>query len=131
MSAPSLPVKLGIAAVVIPAIGFALGLLLQVIIPGCQCDEGSGCHGCGSLDEPIAFLVFGGFIGTIGALIFVLPVTLLLAALFRRFPTLPQADAYGSLETKPLLIGIAKRALLLALVVLVVFAVAVAFLPRP
>ena len=85
MSAASVTTKLGFAAVLLPATAFIAGLLLQFLIPGCKCDEGAGCHGCGPLGELLGFLIFGGFVGALAALIFVLPVSLVLAAIFRRF----------------------------------------------
>jgi len=77
-------VKLGVAAVVIPAIAFAIGLALTNVIPGCRCDEGAGCHGCGA-NGLVELLLFGGFVGALGALMMVLPASLLLAAIVRLF----------------------------------------------
>ena len=37
-------------------------MLLQFIIPGCSCDEASGCSGCG-MDMVLEALIFYGFIG--------------------------------------------------------------------
>lgn len=82
MSAASITVKLGVASVALPALGFVLGMLLQLAIPGCMCDEGAGCRGCGPLNDTLAFLILGGFVGALAALIFVLPASLVLAALF-------------------------------------------------
>lgn len=85
MSASSAIVKLGLATVAIPAIGFALGL--QYVIPGCHCDEGAGCNGCGPANGLIEFLIFGGFIGSLLALIFALPASLVLASIVNSFST--------------------------------------------
>jgi hypothetical protein len=76
--------KLGIASVVLPALGFLVGLLLSNVIPGCHCDEGAGCRGCGA-NALVEHLLFGGFVGALGAFIFVLPVSLVLAAFFSIF----------------------------------------------
>jgi DNA-directed RNA polymerase subunit RPC12/RpoP len=81
MSASSTIVKIGVAAVALPAIGFALGLALQAIIPGCKCDEGAGCSPCAGFGGLIGFLVFGGFVGALFSLLFLLPASLLLAAI--------------------------------------------------
>lgn len=83
-SAASLVVKLGIASVIIPAAGFLIGLILASIIPGCHCDEGAGCSGCGA-NGMISFLLFGGFVGSIAACITVLPGSFVLAALISLF----------------------------------------------
>jgi hypothetical protein len=79
MSASSITLKIGFAAVGVPAVGFVVGFLLQTVIPGCRCDSGAGCHGCGPFGGLIAFLVFGGFVGALFSLIFVLPVAVLLS----------------------------------------------------
>ncbi len=42
--------------------------LITLAIPGCHCDEGAGCNGCG-LNFIFEFLIFGGFIGFIFSLI--------------------------------------------------------------
>jgi hypothetical protein len=76
--------KLGIASVLIPAACFIVGFLVSQLIPGCHCDEGAGCNGCGA-NGLIGFLLLGGFAGALGALIFVLPASLLLAAIVRTF----------------------------------------------
>ena len=76
--------RLGVATVVIPVLAFLIGLLLTALIPGCHCDEGSGCMGCGA-DEFLSVLVFGGFSGALGALFTALPICLLLAADLKRW----------------------------------------------
>ena len=70
---------------VLPAIGFVVGLLLHEVIPGCRCDAGGGCHGCGAIGGLIEFLMFGGFVGALVALIFILPSSLVLAGLIKFF----------------------------------------------
>ena len=80
-------VKLGLASVAIPALAFVFGLLVSLIVPGCHCDEGAGCHGCGANDL-VAFCLLGGFVGSLGALIFLLPASFVVAAIV------------GSLETR-------------------------------
>jgi hypothetical protein len=71
-------VALGIASVLIPAAGFVIGLVLSILIPGCHCDEGAGCSGCGA-NGLVAFLLVGGFVGALATLMTVLPGSLLLA----------------------------------------------------
>ena len=81
MSAASrLITRLGLAAVGIPGVCFLIGVVLSSVIPGCHCDEGAGCHGCGA-NALIEFLLMGGFVGALGALIFILPASLILAAI--------------------------------------------------
>ncbi|MED5618907.1 hypothetical protein [Ideonella sp. BN130291] len=83
MSAPSTIVKLGVGAVAVPVVGFLVGLLLQFVIPGCKCDEGAGCSGCGPLNDTLALLVLGGFVGALLAAFVVLPAALLLAGILQ------------------------------------------------
>lgn len=71
---------LGVASVLIPTAGFVVGLVLSLLIPGCHCDEGAGCSGCGA-NGLVGFLLFGCFVGGLGALLTVLPASLLLAAI--------------------------------------------------
>jgi len=71
-------VKLGVATVLLPVVGFLIGLFLSSVIPGCHCDGSAGCQGCG-LNGLISFLLFGGFAGALGALIVALPTSLVLA----------------------------------------------------
>lgn len=77
-SAAGVILKLGIASVALPGVAFLVGLLLSSVIPGCHCEEGAGCRGCGANDL-VAFLLLGGFVGALAALITVLPVSLALA----------------------------------------------------
>lgn len=56
---------------------FFLGMLLQFIIPGCSCDEGAGCSGCG-IDMVLEALIFYGFIGFMITVVVLTP----LAAVF-------------------------------------------------
>jgi hypothetical protein len=63
--------------------GFLVSLVLATVIPGCHCDEGAGCSGCGA-NELLAFTLFGGFVATILATFTVLPLSLVLAAIIRR-----------------------------------------------
>jgi hypothetical protein len=72
--------KLGLASVLLPGAAFLVGLVLWGIIPGCKCDEGAGCSGCG-VNGLVESLLFGGFVASMGALITVLPASLLVAAL--------------------------------------------------
>ncbi|WP_231409470.1 hypothetical protein [Ralstonia solanacearum] len=83
MSKPAvITIRIGIASVALPMAMLALAYLLRSTIPGCACDEGAGCSGCGPMGEWIAFGLFGGFIGTWLAAIIALPVTLALAGFF-------------------------------------------------
>ena len=84
MSAASLIAKIGIASVAIPAVAAIVGALLMASIPGCKCDEGAGCGGCGPLNGLIAFFMTGGFVGALAAMISILPGSLLLAGVFAR-----------------------------------------------
>lgn len=79
-SGASIILKLGVASVVLPAAAFVLGALLWQLIPGCRCDSGAGCHGCG-IDGLVAFLLYGGFTGALAALVTLLPVSIMLAAI--------------------------------------------------
>jgi len=63
---------------------FLVGMVITLLVPGCHCDEGSGCSGCG-LNSLVAFLLFGGFIGALFSLLFVLPASLLLAFVVNLF----------------------------------------------
>ncbi len=69
--------KLAAASVLLPAAGFLIGQLLINVIPGCRC-SGNGCSGCGA-DDLISFMMLGGFVGALCALIFVCPVALVAA----------------------------------------------------
>lgn len=80
VSAAGAIVRLGIASVIIPATAFVLGWVLVLLIPGCHCDEGAGCSGCGE-NGLVGFLVFNGFIGAFVALLTLLPGSLLLAGI--------------------------------------------------
>lgn len=59
---------------------FVTGLLVTLIVPGCSCDEGAGCRGCG-VNDLVAFCLFGGFIGAVISALFVLPVAAILGLL--------------------------------------------------
>ena len=79
-SAAALIAKLGVTSVVVPGVAFTLGLIVSLVIPGCRCDEGSGCHGCGP-NALIEFLLFGGFVGALFSLLTILPSALALAGI--------------------------------------------------
>lgn len=83
-SAAGILMKLGLASVVIPFVGMCLGAFLANVIPGCSCDEGAGCHGCG-LNRLVEVLAFGGGVAALGALITVLPCCVVLAFVVDRF----------------------------------------------
>jgi hypothetical protein len=72
-------VKFGLGCVVVPAVALVLGMLLQTAIPGCRCDEGAGCYGCGMADAFLGLLIFGGFVFALLSAMFVLPLTLFLS----------------------------------------------------
>ena len=82
-SAAKIIVSLSIAAVLVPAAACAIGIILIEIIPGCHCDEGAGCRGCGA-NGLVASLLFGGFVGAIVAAIF-LPAGIVIALIVRFF----------------------------------------------
>lgn len=77
-SGASIVLATGIASVLVPAAGFCVGLLLRALIPGCRCDEGAGCAGCG-VNALLELLLFGGVSAGLVALVTVLPASLLLA----------------------------------------------------
>lgn len=81
----ALVAKFGIATVVVPAVGAIAGALLMACIPGCHCDEGAGCGGCGALNGVVALLLMGGFVGALAAAFTSLPAALLLAVAIRWF----------------------------------------------
>lgn len=103
MSIASVILKVGVASVAIPGIGFVIGTILSAVIPGCHCDEGVGCHGCAGFDGLIALLMMGGFVAALAAFITVLPVSVVLAGIFGIFSksepaTLPEPKALSSAE---------------------------------
>ncbi len=69
---------IGLASVLVPFAAVALGLLVSYCLPGCRCDEGAGCHGCGA-DYLLSMLLFDGFPAGMFGLMFVLPGSLVLA----------------------------------------------------
>jgi hypothetical protein len=95
----------GVASVAIPVIGFALGMLLQSIIPGCGGDEGSGVHGCQVLFLDLSWivgnLVLGGFVAAIFCIITVFPVSIVLgiiAAFFESAETPKREDSRNEVD---------------------------------
>jgi hypothetical protein len=79
-SAAGIIAVLGVASVVLPALAFLVGLAISNLVPGCRCDEGAGCHGCGA-NGLVEFMLFGGFVGALGAFLIVLPASLVIAAI--------------------------------------------------
>jgi uncharacterized protein YqgC (DUF456 family) len=73
--------KLGIASVLIPAAAFLISIAIHAVIPGCFCDEGAGCHGCG-LNGLMDLAMFGGLVGAIVGLVIVLPAFVVLGMIF-------------------------------------------------
>jgi len=71
-------VAIGFASVVLPAVAGLMGALITSVVPGCSCDTGAGCHGCGA-NEFVAFLLYGGFTSALGAVFTVFPACLVLA----------------------------------------------------
>lgn len=61
--------------------------LITLMIPGCHCDEGAGCRGCG-LDSIFEFFIFDGFIGFIISIITLpfIAIIILFAAIFNKHP---------------------------------------------
>jgi len=72
-SLPSIIFKSTFAIVLLACLAFAVGLAWSNFVPGCHCDTGAGCGGCG-LDALVASLVFGGFICSLLSVFVVLPV---------------------------------------------------------
>lgn len=87
-------VKVWLTMVATPAVAFAVAMLVSTVVPGCHCDEGAGCRGCG-LNGLIEFCLFGGFVGAICALMFGWPI-IFIVKLFE-------------LELRPARAGNAKR----------------------
>jgi len=85
MSAQSKILIFGVGSVLLPATAFIIGGLLESAIPGCNCNEGTGCHGCAGLESIIAFLGFGGIIAAVIALITILPISIILAVILSVF----------------------------------------------
>lgn len=83
-SAAGVIVVIGFASVLIPALAFVIGLIFSLLIPGCHCDEGAGCRGCGA-NALMELLLLGGFSGALLALVAVLPASLLLEAVVGLF----------------------------------------------
>jgi hypothetical protein len=97
-SPAALILKLGVAAVAIPASGFGLAALATLVIPGCHCNEAGGCHGCGANDL-LSFLAFGGFVGALAAFMTILPISIVVAgivALFTRLKSRPHTPSKSS-----------------------------------
>lgn len=57
----------------VPTIAFVFAILVSILVPGCRCDEGAGCAGCG-LNGLVAFCMFGGFVGALCMLMFGWPI---------------------------------------------------------
>jgi hypothetical protein len=69
----------GVSTVIVPSIAFAIGWLFVLLIPGCNCNEGTGCHGCWA-NGLVTLLLFWGFAGAAGALFTLFPLSLAVAA---------------------------------------------------
>lgn len=79
LAAASLIVGAGLAAVLLPVLGFVLGLLGTLLVPGCRCDPSWGCQGCGA-NGLAEWLYFGGFDGALFAVVYLFPAAAALAA---------------------------------------------------
>jgi hypothetical protein len=66
--------------VLLPLLAFLLGMAATSLIPGCHCDEGAGCGGCGA-NGLVSLLLFGGFIGGLMACFTLLPASLVVGAI--------------------------------------------------
>ncbi len=66
----------GVAIIVICAIAVVIGFGIQYCIPGCHCDEGAGCHGCGIFGGFIALLTFGGFVVAMATILLGIPLSI-------------------------------------------------------
>lgn len=76
--------SLAAISVAVPLVAFAVGALAVWLIPGCKCDEGAGCVGCGA-NALVSLLFLGGLAGTLGAVTLVLPFCIVLALIFSVF----------------------------------------------
>ena len=83
-SAAEVIAMLGVASFVLPALAFLIGLAVSNLVPGCRCDEGAGCHGCGA-NGLVEIMLFGGFVAALGSFLTVLPAALIIAAVVRTF----------------------------------------------
>ena len=92
MSAASKIVKFGAWSFAIPLFASIVGFMLQYAIPGCHCDEGSGCRGCWILNDFIALLILGGFSVMIVALLGVLPICVVVGTVLMILAKPPAED---------------------------------------
>jgi hypothetical protein len=76
---------LGVAAVLLPLVALLLGAVIQLVVPGCECEPIAGCQGCG-LNDLTAFLLRSGREGSLLALLCVFPAAALLAGLLNFWP---------------------------------------------
>lgn len=80
--------KLGLASVLLPVAGFVIGALITALLPGCRCEEGLGCRGCGA-NGLTEFLLYDGLLAGLAAVMFVFPVSAVLAVLVARMKSNP------------------------------------------
>ena len=92
-SLPILVLKLGVASLLISVAAFAVGGLTTLLVPGCHCDSGAGCGGCG-LNDLVAFLLYGGFLGALLSIMFVIPASAVLAAVIALYTKLRGSQAH-------------------------------------
>ena len=74
----------GVASVALPGIAFLISQVLVALIPGCHCDSGAGCHGCGA-NGLLALMSFGGFVAALLMMFTVLPLSLVVAGIVAVF----------------------------------------------
>ena len=71
----SMVTKIAWIMVGIPAIASIIGLILELLIPGCKCNDfGSSCSSCGSIGWLVYFLKINGLAFTGFAIVLGLPV---------------------------------------------------------
>lgn len=80
--------RLGLASVLLPLAGFVIGMLITTLLPGCRCEEELGCRGCGA-NGLTEFLLYDGFAAGLVAVMFVFPVSAMLAVLVARMKSNP------------------------------------------
>lgn len=69
--------------VIMPALAFLVATYITANVPGCRCDTGAGCHGCG-LDSFVELCLFGGFIGSLLIFMFGWPIIFIVNLFARR-----------------------------------------------
>lgn len=75
----------GVLSVAAPFAAILIGGVLEFIIPGCHCNEGTGCNGCSGLGGLIELFTFGGFVLALIALVTVFPFSMFAALMMSMF----------------------------------------------